>query len=301
MSAIDVRLVSSLAAAALLAGLLGAGHARGAARAPAQAPGPAATDGTTQRTLRFAGAGPHAIDVRTIHGFIHVSASTDDAVHVEAQRQTSFDTEAGRQAAAAVTLDFVDNAPTIQMIVREPRGIVCGERNHFRGPWRPRYEVTFDLTIRVPPGTRLRLCTINDGDIRVQGTSGDFQIDNVNGAITVEALRGSGSAETVNGPVSASFLQAPGTASLFKTVNGDVDVTFPPTLSAELRLKTFNGGLFTDFDVDPLPPAPPTRTRRNGMFVYRSGEFTRARVGDGGPQITLDTFNGDVRVRRAAR
>jgi len=35
------------------------------------------------------------------------------------------------------------------------------------------------------------------------------------------------------------------------------------------------------------------------MFVYRSNEFTTLRVGRGGPELTFDAFNGDVRVLRA--
>jgi hypothetical protein len=61
-------------------------------------------------------------------------------------------------------------------------------------------------------------------------------------------------------------------------------------------MKTFNGGLFTDFDVAPLPLQAAGVERRNGMTVYRGSRFTGFRVGQGGPQVTLDAFNGDIRV-----
>ena len=65
-------------------------------------------------------------------------------------------------------------------------------------------------------------------------------------------------------------------------------------------MKTFNGGLFTDFDAQPLPsPVAAAGERRNGRFVYRANELTRVRVGDGGPEITFETLNGNVRARRA--
>ena len=61
-----------------------------------------------------------------------------------------------------------------------------------------------------------------------------------------------------------------------------------------------NGGLFTDFETQPLATtAPTTGERRNGKFVYRVNEFTRVRVGGGGPEITFETLNGNVRARRA--
>jgi hypothetical protein len=52
-------------------------------------------------------------------------------------------------------------------------------------------------------------------------------------------------------------------------------------------------------DVDVQTPA--TAERLSGRFVYRSDGRARVRVGRGGPEIILETFNGDVRVVRAPR
>jgi hypothetical protein len=57
--------------------------------------------------------------------------------------------------------------------------------------------------------------------------------------------------------------------------------------------------LYTDFDAEPLASAVAAAgERRNGRFVYRANEFTRVRVGSGGPQMTFETLNGNVRARR---
>lgn len=86
----------------------------------------------------------------------------------------------------------------------------------------------------------------------------------------------------------------------FKSVNGNLDVSFLDGLSADFSMKTFNGGLYTDFDVQPLPgTVSATGERRNGRFIYRANEFTRVRVGRGGPQIAFETLNGNVRARRS--
>ena len=114
------------------------------------------------------------------------------------------------------------------------------------------------------------------------------------------SVAGSGSAKTVNGPVTVSFTENPQDPSEFTTVNGNVDITFQDGLSADLKMKTFNGGLFTDFDVEPLPqPASASGERRNGRFVYRSNSFTRVRAGRGGPEHSFETLNGNVRALRA--
>jgi hypothetical protein len=37
-------------------------------------------------------------------------------------------------------------------------------------------------------------------------------------------------------------------------------------------------------------------SRQGGRFVYRSAGFTPVRIGAGGTEMTLQSFNGDVRV-----
>jgi hypothetical protein len=264
----------------------------------------AADESTISRTLRFAGGGERTLVIRLINGSIRVSGSDDATVDLQVRKRIRAESDADVQDAERdVTLDIADNAALIGAIARQPDSDVCGERSDRRGWWRrPRYQVTFDVTVRVPRGTRLELCTINGGEIRVDQTAGDFNVSNVNGRIALENVRGSGNAETVNGRVDVSFTEAPRAASTFRTHNGTVTAAFPDGLSADLKMKTFNGGLFTDFDVQPLPqPAPVAIERRGTKSIYRSNDFARVRVGRGGPEITFETFNGDVRVVRAAR
>jgi hypothetical protein len=265
---------------------------------------PVRDERTISRTLRFGGTGDRTLDVRAIQGSIRVIGTDRSDVQLEAHRTARAQTDAGLRAAERdVVLDIVDNAARLEAIVREPQGYVCGEDSGLRDGrwWDPPYAVTFDFTIQVPRGTRLRLCTVNGREIFVEGTSGDFELDNVNGRITMQNVRGSGSVRTVNAAIVASFTEQPSAASEFKTTNGNVVVTFPADLAADLRMKTFNGGLFTDFEVEALPQPAAVAERRDGRFVFRSNLFTLVRAGRGGPELTFDTFNGNVRVLRAAR
>ena len=114
-------------------------------------------------------------------------------------------------------------------------------------------------------------------------------------------MRGSGRATTVNGGIDASFAAAPRDESLFKTVNGAIAATFPRDLAADLRLKTFNGEACSPTSTRrrcrprrsrrAVPGAPQVRLQARG--------FTNVRVGAGGPALTFDTLNGDVRILRA--
>jgi len=270
--------------------------------ADAQRSGYAIVDESTiTRTLAFAAASGRQLDVRTINGFLHVTAGDGPDVEMSIHKTIRARSDADKaEAERDVRLDFVERAPRVEAIVRGRRNQACGEDSRNDGDWeRVDYDVRFDFTIRAPRDVQLRLCTINGGDLTVDGTRGDFAVDNVNGRIDMTAVSGSGHAHTVNGGIKVRFTANPRAASSFKTVNGNVDVYFQDGLSADLRMKTMHGGLFTDFDAQPLPSPASSGERRNGRFVYRGNEFTRVRVGSGGPEIAFETLNGNVRAIRA--
>lgn len=261
-------------------------------------------ESTITRTLAFAAGGSRTLDVRNINGFIHVEGTSDASVQMSIRKTVRAETDADfAEAQRDVRLDFVERTPTVEAVVRDRRNQVCGEPSSGDGRWpRVHYDVQFDFTIRVPSDAKLRLCTINGGELTVEGTTGDFVVDNVNGRIEMTRVAGSGRAHTVNGPVTVRFTANPSQPSSFKTVNGNVDVSFQDGLSADFSMKTYNGGLFTDFEVQPLAsPVAATGERRDGRFVYHRNEFTRVRVGRGGPEITFETLNGNVRAFRSGR
>jgi hypothetical protein len=261
-------------------------------------------ESTQNYTLRFSGAGDRTMTVRNINGVIRVSGSTDPAVQVQVRRTIFADTDADlRRGEQETVIATADQRADVSAIVRERSGSSCGEPGErgSRDRERPVYQARLDFSVRVPANTRLVLCTVNGELVDVQNTSGDFQISNVNGRIDLENVRGSGSATTVNGPITATLLDVPRSDGEFKTVNGGITITWPAQLAADFRMKTFNGGLYTDFDAVPMPSPSSPMTRQGGRLVMRGNEFAHVRVGGGGPQLTLETLNGDVRVLRASR
>lgn len=103
----------------------------------------------------------------------------------------------------------------------------------------------------------------------------------------------------MNGSIAASLLESPRIDGTFKTVNGGVTVTWPTDLAVALRLKTMNGGVFTDFETTPDRVAPASGSRdADGLYVLKANRHLAVRVGRGGPTVALETLNGDVRVLR---
>ena len=110
-----------------------------------------------------------------------------------------------------------------------------------------------DLVIEVPVHTSLHLRAVNDGDIFVSGVDGELDIDNVNGSVTLNKIAGSAVAHALNGKLIASFTRVNQKPMAFSSLNGDIDVTFPADLKANVSLRSDNGDVFSDFDVNMTP------------------------------------------------
>ena len=79
-----------------------------------------------------------------------------------------------------------------------------------------------------------------------------------------------------------------------------MDVTLPPITKANLRLRSDNGDVYSDFDVALSTSPPLVKETRSGNGRYRISR-NRSIVGainGGGPEFELRTFNSNVYVRR---
>ena len=161
------------------------------------------------------------------------------------------------------------------------------------------YNVTYDIDVEIPRGARTVVSTVNNGDVRVSQVDGDFKVSNVNGGIGMSGISGSGEVHTVNGPIAVRFAKNPTATSSFKTVNGSIDVYFLGNFSADLLFKTFNGEIYSDFDVSPRPLPAAETEQHDGKFIYRSRGPKAARAGQGGPELSFDSLNGNIRLHRA--
>jgi len=122
----------------------------------------------------------------------------------------------------------------------------------------------------------------------------------VDGAIMLTNVGGSVVAHAVDGNITATVARvAPQAPIAFTSLNGDIDVTLPAAVKANLRLRSDQGDVYTDFDVQVIASASANRTQRNGrgvrIDVNRSIYGT---VNGGGPDFELRTFDGNIYVRK---
>lgn len=158
-----------------------------------------------------------------------------------------------------------------------------------------------NLTIKVPQSTvSLKLSTVNNGNINASNVSGDLEMTNVNGSIKLTNVSGSVVANTVNGEVKVSFKTIDTKAAMgFSTLNGNVDVTFPATLKANVKLKSDRGDIYTDFDVVTTQQKPAvSRSNKAGMYSLKIDDWVYGKIDGGGPEILMKNMNGNIYIRK---
>jgi hypothetical protein len=253
---------------------------------------PGNADLDESQTIEHTFPGATKLLVDNIQGSIRVTGVAGDTIHMKAQEKiTAESAEAMAEAKRDVKLDLSTQGSFARVYEDGPF------REHDRGRRFYGYRVSFDYDIQVPFGTELILKTVNGGEVSVKGTSGPFEVGNVNGGITLDEIGGSGSVRTVNGPVKVWFTKNPTKPSTFHTINGGVEVHFQPSLGADLKFKTMNGQIYTDFDVTALPAATGTTENKDGRFVYKGNKTRMGRAGGGGPELSFETLNGDIKLR----
>jgi hypothetical protein len=274
-----------------------------------------------QRSFTMNGAGPWRLSIDNITGSIRVATGDQQTIELSVTKVIAARTaDYVDTARKEVTLDVDESSTGVDLFVDGPFRCQCDSggcaggtsaRGNCRGgcingngcwdnsrtrDWDRNYRVRYDFVLKVPKTTALCLKTVTDGDIRVDGASADFDISNVNGAIEMLDVTGSGRARTINRDVKVVFATNPTKESSFATLNGNTIVYFQPELAANLRVKTFNGKIYTDFDTAHLAGLAPVAERRDGKFIYRSDRGTGLRVGPGGPELRFETLNGDIRI-----
>ncbi len=161
------------------------------------------------------------------------------------------------------------------------------------------------IELQVPARVNLKLSSVNGGEIVVSGVQGEIEVNNVNGSITLTDVGGSVVAHSTNGKVVATLSQVKTDSPMaFTSLNGNVDVTLPPTVKANLKMRTDNGDIYSDFEVALRPDAPQavvSGRQDNGRYRVEIDKSIYGAVNGGGPEFELRTFNGNVYLRKGGQ
>ncbi len=87
----------------------------------------------------------------------------------------------------------------------------------------------------------------------------------------------------------------------FSTMNGTIDVTLPADVKANLKLKTDNGDIFTDFDVKiegSHPPEVDDQRKNGGRYRVKVDKTMYGTINGGGPEMQFVTYNGNILIHK---
>jgi hypothetical protein len=235
---------------------------------------------------------PGLLRVDLISGSISVKGTDRRDVLVSSSRDSS---RTGRQRSTEPEPGLRRLTQPVGFNVQEERNTMTLSADIRNG------QVDFD--IEVPRRTNLRLTTLNGSRIAVDGVEGEIELQNVNGSVTVTNVAGSVLASTTNGPVRATLTRVTaGKPMAFTSLNGEIDVTLPATLKADVKLRSDHGDVLTDFDIQlkpgPVPSVEDTRNNRGGRYRVELNQSIYGTINGGGPEIELRTFNGRVVLRK---
>jgi hypothetical protein len=223
-----------------------------------------------------------AIEIKGINGFVHAVQASGDEVVVSANKS-------GRHSdAQSVDIQVVPHSDGITICAvypsgRDGRPNEClpgsgGRMNTHNN------DVKVEFTVEVPQGVRFIGRSVN-GNVEADSLAADAEVHTVTGKVRV-STKGIARANTVNGSIDATMGAQAWTRPLeFHTVNGSITLALPAAASAQVEASTGNGHISTDF---PL-------TIRGGF----SGRHITGVIGSGGPELSLETVNGSIELRKS--
>ncbi len=234
-----------------------------------------------------------SLEVDLVHGSITVTGYDGAEVIIEATTRTK-KYSAGHESSAA--------SGSMRRLSINSTGLVVEEEDNLMSVSTASHMRAVDLKIQVPRKTSLQLNAVNDGDIKVANIEGELDLSNVNGFIEAQGISGTVLANTTNGHVKVTFNRVQADKAMsFVSFNGDVDVTFPAGIKADVRMKSDNGEVFSDFDIALQDGPRVTRSDsrlEGGKFKLEVDSTIFGRIGGGGPEFHFSTWRGNIYLRK---
>lgn len=160
----------------------------------------------------------------------------------------------------------------------------------------------YHLTLKIPQkDVNLILKSVEKSDIKVSNVAGEMEVTSVNGSIQLNKIAGSVVANTVNGAIVVVFKGIDAKAPMaFSTLNGNIDVTFPDALKANLKLKSDHGEIYSDYNIAVDPGKTTTeQNKKTGLFRIHLNDWLIGKVNGGGPEMLMKNMDGNIYIRKA--
>ena len=215
------------------------------------------------------------VQIKGVNGNIDAEGATGDQVEVTAEKSGPHADE--------VRIEVVTGGDGVVICA-----IYGGSSGSCKSSWHMGHvrgdDAKVHFTVRVPKNLRFSGQNVN-GDVTATGMGRFVRGESVNGSVRLSTSAWA-DAETVNGSIKVKMGNADWTGSLkFKSVNGSIEVELPDDFSADVNFKSLNGSIRSDYPIT-----------ISGGFV---GHSAKGRVGNGGRELSIETVNGSVELKKS--
>ena len=211
------------------------------------------------------------LELREPNGTIHVTGGTGDQIEVSATKVAKGpNDQAAKAALADVKINESASPDHVMLDSSGPSGRLLSRVSH---------HVDYDIKM---PRTGQVVIKATNGEILVQSIDGFVKIEAVNGDIQARGLSAGADVSAINGRVQLEFTSVGDRGIRCKTTNGQIIVSVPDDAKATIAAHVVNGAVETEN----LPVQKSESSHRS----------LNATIGGGGPEIRLDTTNGEIRL-----
>lgn len=149
-----------------------------------------------------------------------------------------------------------------------------------------------EFTLRVPDYMAVTVTSQcqNSNEIFIKNMKGEIEVQNCH-SITLEQISGPVVLATIAGNIDITFATV-NTQKPFSitSVSGEIDVTLPSSLGADIEMGTVTGNMFSDFDFN--------NSEKNVRQV--GGSNLNTRINGGGVKFNIVTVSGNIYLRKGA-
>ena len=198
--------------------------------------------------------------------------------------------------------EIPEKAKGMKRITANQTGLAVEEENNEMKIYVAGHDYEVDLAIQVPFQTSLKVHNGEGGDMLVENVTGEIEASNSDGDLTLKKISGSVVANAYDGGLVVTFDQIdPGKPMSFSAYDGDIDVTFPSTVKATVMIKTNEGEIYSDFEIDlRATPKKQVKDERStgGRYRISLGEYVTGAINGGGPEFQFVSYEGNVYIRK---
>ncbi len=162
---------------------------------------------------------------------------------------------------------------------------------------------TVDVSIKVPFKTSMELSAHHNGTIKVDNVTGDLDVQNHHGPIYLTDVSGSVVANSHHGEIKVTFKQVdPQKPMAFSSYHGDIDVSLPTSVKANVIIKTEQGEVYSDFEIKKIEKAAKrieeNSNEKDGKYKIRIERAFYGAINGGGPEFQFSNYHGDIIIRK---